>query len=122
MYFIGVNYQNCEKAWGEQRDFLWMALDKLSSVQPLYAMIKQSLSELLPQEPDLSSKCKQFSPLNCQAKGQIIKTTQDTFLKVIRFTQETHCNWSLDVILCRPLAISSLKKVSVLTKFVWEGE
>ncbi|XP_022328600.2 uncharacterized protein LOC111127633 isoform X2 [Crassostrea virginica] len=50
----GVNYQNCEKAWGEQRDFLWMALDKLSSVQPLYAMIKQSLSELLPQEPDLS--------------------------------------------------------------------
>ncbi|XP_048776556.1 uncharacterized protein LOC125680826 isoform X2 [Ostrea edulis] len=50
----GEHYKNCEKAWQEQRAFLWMAMDQLRNVQVLYDMIVQTLSQLVPQEPNLS--------------------------------------------------------------------
>ncbi|XP_062571302.1 uncharacterized protein LOC134233351 [Saccostrea cucullata] len=51
----GENFRNCEKAWQEQRAFLGMAMDQLKNTPPLYKMIEQALSQLVPQEPDLSA-------------------------------------------------------------------
>lgn len=50
---LGDHYVNCEKAWQEQREFIWMAIDQLRDMEPLYQMIQQALSKLLPREPNL---------------------------------------------------------------------
>lgn len=66
LFALGDNYVNCEKAWQEQREFIWMAIDQLSNVQPLYQMIQQALSQLLPQEPNLSGQLLKLLPLKKQ--------------------------------------------------------
>lgn len=59
-----------------------MAIDQLRDMEPLYQMIQQALSQLLPQEPNLSGQLLQLLPLKKALKLYSHLCGKDAFIHI----------------------------------------